>query len=175
LLTDHFSDGRKIKHMIAVSAIMKELAKRLQMNAEKWELVGLLHDLDYYKTLDDKSKHGLVAAGMLKGKLPEECLQAIRAHDHRTGVKPQSVMDKALIASDCVWGLILRTSWATSKKKIGQLKVKMLLDTFRDVSFPKFLADGILLCREINLTPEEFFKLTLEVLPKEFTLYKVDI
>jgi len=174
LLVDCFSDGRKIKHMIAVSAIMKELAERLHMDVEKWELVGLLHDLDYEKTLSEKSKHGMVASEMLKGKLPEECLQAIRAHDHRTGVKSESVMDKALIAADCVWGLILRTAWATSSTKIRQIEVDMLKDMFRDASFPEFLKNGIMMCREINLTLEEFFKLALESLHKEWTIYKID-
>ncbi|RYG47056.1 hypothetical protein EON79_08425 [bacterium] len=32
-----------------------------------------------------RSRHGLVAAEWLAGRLPEDALQAIRAHDHRTG------------------------------------------------------------------------------------------
>jgi len=175
LLDGNFCDKRKVEHAIGVAAIMKKLAKRLHGDAKKWELVGLLHDLDYEKTLGDKGQHGLVASKMLEGKLPEDCLHAIRTHDRRTGLKPESVMDKALIAADCFWGLILRAAWATSKKKIRQIKVSMMMDIFRDASFPKFLADGILMCREINFTPEEFFEFALESLPEEMSLYKIDL
>jgi len=175
LLSEHVSDGKKRKHMIAVSAIMKKLAKRLQMNTENWELAGLLHDLNYDKTINDMSKHGLVASKMLEGKLPEECLHAIRAHDHRTGVKPESLMDKALVASDCVWGLIIRTALATSTERVRQIEVNMLKETLRDKSFPKFLASGITMCREINLTIEEFFRLALKSLPKDWTIDESDL
>lgn len=175
LVSEHISSGKKRRHMIAVSAIMKELAKEFRVNEEEWELVGMLHDLDYDKTINDPSKHGLVASKMLEGKLSKESLHAIRAHDHRTGVRPKSVLDKALIASDCIWGLIVRTALATSSRKIHQIEVNMLKDAFRDESFPKFLANGIMMCREINLTLEEFFKLSLKSLPGEWTIDESDL
>jgi len=131
-------DGRsKAKHMIAVSAIMKGLAKRLGMNEEEWELVGLLHDLDHDEVKGDMSKHGLVAAKMLKGRLSEECLYAIRAHDHRTGVKPKSVLDKALIASDIVSIFVVAAASVMPDKKISRISVGTLKEKFRDKSFIK--------------------------------------
>ena len=134
-----------------------------------------MHDLDYDKTVGDMSKHGLVAAKLLERKIPEECLHAIQAHDYRTGVKPEGVMDKALIASDCIWGLIVRTALATSNRKIRQIEVNMLKDKLRDESFPKFLANGIIMCGEISLTLEGFFKLALKSLPKEWTIDESDM
>ncbi|NIW11861.1 MAG: HD domain-containing protein, partial [Gammaproteobacteria bacterium] len=77
LLSEHVSSKKKKRHMIAVSAIMKRLSKRLGMNEEEWELVGLLHDLDYDIIEGDMRGHGLVASKILEGKLPEECLHAI--------------------------------------------------------------------------------------------------
>jgi len=79
---------------------MKKLSEKLSENSLEWELVGLLHDLDFDEVRSDMSKHGVVAAEKLKGKLPEHCLYAIKAHDYRTGFKPQSRLDKALIAVD---------------------------------------------------------------------------
>jgi len=46
------------------------------------------------------SKHGIVASEILKGKLPETCLYAIKCHDYRTGFKPKSKLDNALIVAD---------------------------------------------------------------------------
>jgi len=97
LLSEQVSRKDKRRHMIAVSAIMKGLAKRLHTNEKEWELVGLLHDIDWDKIEGDMSRHGLVASEMLAGKLSEEGLHAISAHDHRAGIKPESILDKALI------------------------------------------------------------------------------
>jgi len=90
----------KYSHSLMVSAIMCRLAERLGENAEEWEIVGLLHDLDYDQTRNDMSRHGIVASEILKGKLPETCLYAIKCHDYRTGFKPKSKLDKALIIAD---------------------------------------------------------------------------
>ena len=90
----------KYSHSLMVSAIMRRLAERLGENAEEWEIVGLLHDLDYDQTRNDMSRHGIVASEILKGKLPETCLYAIKCHDYRTGFKPKSKLDKALIIAD---------------------------------------------------------------------------
>jgi len=161
--------------MIAVSAIMKELAKRLGMNEKEWELVGLLHDLDYDIIEDDMSRHGLVASKMLEGKLPEKCLHAIKAHDHRTGVKPESTIDKALIASDCIWRLIVRTALASRGRKIHRIKLDTLKNKFKNDSFPKFLKNGIIMCTQVNLPLEEFFKLSLGSLPQNWTVDEADL
>ena len=83
---------------------MHKLASRLGEDETKWELVGLVHDLDYDLVRDDMSQHGILASKQLKGKLPADCLFAIKSHDYRTGFKPQSTVDKALSLADLrVW------------------------------------------------------------------------
>jgi len=41
-----------------------------------------------------------MATEKLKRILPEEAIHAIKAHDYRTGFKPKSILDKALIVAD---------------------------------------------------------------------------
>jgi len=67
----------KHHHSLVVSVIMRKLAERLGEDQHKWEIVGLLHDLDYDLVGDSAGKHGVVAADMLKGRLPEDSLHAI--------------------------------------------------------------------------------------------------
>ena len=43
----HVSKENNVKHMIAVGAIMKRVALRLGEDYEKWEMVGILHDIDF--------------------------------------------------------------------------------------------------------------------------------
>ena len=89
-------------HMQRVSCLMGEAARQLDADLSLWRLVGLLHDLDYDSTEGNRDKHGLLAAQMLDGKLSEEGLDAIRCHDHRTGLKPQTDLDYSLILCDAV-------------------------------------------------------------------------
>lgn|GEM_PF-3657806 len=46
----------------------------------------------------------------LKDKLPEKAVYAIKAHDYRTGFKPESMLDKALIAADSA-AILMEKSW----------------------------------------------------------------
>ena len=149
-------------HMLAVSRIMEALADKLAIPEEekgKWALVGLLHDLDYEQTKDNFEEHGLITAEMLKGELPEECLHAIRAHNARTGVAPDNVMAKALIAADAVSGLIVPT------RKLSEVKAKSLKKKFGDKSFARTVSrENIMVCEELGLERKEFFTIALDAL-----------
>jgi predicted hydrolase (HD superfamily) len=90
----------KFLHSILVSRIMEVLAPLFGAAPADWELAGLLHDLDNDVTDGDRSRHGLVAAEILEGRLPDASLHAIKAHDHRSGVKPVTLLDRALVFAD---------------------------------------------------------------------------
>ena len=90
----------RYEHMITVATLMYYLAKLLKENHQLWELVGLLHDLDYDHTKQDMTQHGLVASEILKDQLPPQALYAIQCHDHRSGFTPTSTLDKALLLAD---------------------------------------------------------------------------
>jgi len=85
---------------------MEALAAYFQEDEREWGLVGLLHDLDHDDVKVDMSRHGILAAGMLEGRLSREGLHAIMAHDRRTGVEPESMLDESLIFADSLAVLI---------------------------------------------------------------------
>ena len=89
-------------HSIMVGKITKALANQLGTNEELWELVGILHDLDYAETSNDWSKHGVISATRLEGKLPSEGLNAIMRHDYRTGLTLNTKLDHSLIFADAL-------------------------------------------------------------------------
>lgn len=158
------------KHMLAVAAIMEALAARLACadeDKEKWSIVGLLHDLDYERTCDNFEQHGLVTADLLRGKLPEDCLDAIRAHNERTGCKPTSAMATALIAADAVSGLILPTALMMPSRKLAEVRVSSLTKKFKDKSFARTVdRTAIMRCTELGLDRNQFFELALNALQK---------
>jgi len=92
----------RLDHSLRVSCLMALLAELLGADVELWMLVGLLHDLDYDETIHDRTKHGVITAERIIGSLPDEGLNAIIRHDHRTGVIPVSNLDYSLILCDAV-------------------------------------------------------------------------
>jgi putative nucleotidyltransferase with HDIG domain len=92
----------KYMHSVLTGHIMAALAEGLGEDMELWGTVGLLHDLDYDQTRSDKSSHVVVGAEVLKGRLPEEALHAIASHDHRSGVKPETLLDYSLRLADAL-------------------------------------------------------------------------
>jgi len=166
LLEENLKNKNLVKHCLAVGAIMKALAKRLGEDEKKWEMVGILHDLDYEKTMNDFEKHGILTAEILKDKLDEESLHAIKAHNfEHTKVEPKTKMDFALIAADSISGLIVAAALVMPNKKLEEVKVETILKKFKQKDFARKIdRNRILFCEKIGLSLEEFAKLSLEAL-----------
>jgi len=157
---------KMILHVIAVAKIMKALARRLGKNEELWEVTGLLHDIDYEKTKDEPSKHGLEAEKILGNKVPLEVVKAIKAHNfENTGERPESDLDKALIAADAVSGLVIATALVMPNKKLAEVSVNALRRKFKQKDFARNVnRDRILFCEQIGLSLDEFLELALKSL-----------
>ncbi|MEM3578618.1 MAG: HDIG domain-containing protein [Candidatus Bathyarchaeia archaeon] len=150
-------------HMLAVEAIMRSLARHFGEDEEKWGLVGLVHDIDYEKTENTPEKHSLIAEQILKEMLPEEVLRAIKAHNFKhTGVEPKSRMEKALIASDAISGLLVACALVMPSKKLAEVKVETVAKKFKDKDFARGVErERILICEEIGISKEKFFEISL--------------
>jgi predicted hydrolase (HD superfamily) len=109
----------RAQHSICVGRVMKVLATRLGADGAIWEATGLCHDLDFFVTADDRRQHGILAASWLAGDLPPDALAAIRAHDHRTGVKADSAIADALKLADAL---------AIAIETVGRYAVVRLLE-----------------------------------------------
>ncbi len=166
LVEENVSNRKIVLHMIAVSAIMRALARYFGEDEEKWELVGLLHDIDYERTKKDPARHGLEAENILKGRVSEEVLRAIKAHNfENTGVKPETRLENALIAADAVSGLIIASALVMPHKKLEEVRVETLEKKFRQKDFARSVSrERIMFCEKLGLSREKFFELALEAL-----------
>ncbi|HDD66941.1 MAG TPA: HDIG domain-containing protein [Nitrososphaeria archaeon] len=166
LVEENVSDRRIVLHMIAVSAIMRALARYLGEDEEEWGLVGLLHDIDYERTKADPARHGLEAENILKGRVSEEVLRAIKAHNfENTGVKPETRLENALIAADAVSGLIVASALVMPHKRLEEVRVETLEKKFRQKDFARRVSrERIMFCEKLGLSREKFFELALEAL-----------
>lgn len=102
LLAGHLGSSPRAAHSRLVAQIMAELARCLQQDAGLWRVVGLLHDLDYFDVAADWTRHGVLTAERLAGRLSQEALMAIAAHDHRTGVLAKGALADALRLADAL-------------------------------------------------------------------------
>jgi putative nucleotidyltransferase with HDIG domain len=163
LVKKHISKKNILYHMLAVEAIMRSLARHFGEDEEKWGLVGLVHDVDYEKTETTPEKHSLIAEQILKEALPEELLRAVKAHNFKhTGVKPESRMEKALIASDAISGLLVACALVMPSKKLADVKVETVAKKFKDKDFARGAErERILICEEIGIPREKFFEISL--------------
>jgi putative nucleotidyltransferase with HDIG domain len=173
LVKKNVSRRNIVFHMIAVEAIMGSLAKYFGEDEELWGLTGLLHDIDYEKIGDAWEKHGVFAGEILKGLVSEEVLRAIKAHNfERTGVTPESRMEKALICCDAISGLLVACALVMPSKKLAEVKVKTVKKKFKDKDFARGAdRERIVFCEKIGVPKENFFEIALDGLKK----YAADI
>ena len=166
LLRENVRNEKIILHMIAVGAIMRELARYFGEDEDLWELVGLLHDIDYERTKHNPSKHGLVAEEILGSLVSDDILRAIKSHNYEnTGIEPRTRMEKALIASDAVSGLIIACALVMPSKKLEEVKVKTIKKKFKQKDFARNVSrERILFCEQIGIPREKFFELALNAL-----------
>ena len=109
ILTAFIKSPNLIKHHLAAEAAMRGLAQyfkskgELNINAENWGIVGLLHDADYEETKNSPENHTAVLQEKIGHKLKPEVLNAIRAHAYNynaNGIEPKTLMDKKLSSVD---------------------------------------------------------------------------
>ncbi|MDH5481293.1 MAG: HDIG domain-containing protein [Candidatus Bathyarchaeota archaeon] len=164
LVKKHVSKRNVVFHMLAVEAIMKSCAKHFGEDEKLWGLVGLLHDIDYERTEIAPEKHSLVAEKILKGLLSDELTKAIKTHNFlHTGVKPETRMEKALIACDAISGLLVACALVMPSKKLADVKVETVAKKFKDKDFARGAErDRILVCEEIGFPRDRFFEIALD-------------
>jgi hypothetical protein len=162
LLTKHVPEPALQAHCLESEAVLRALALRLGQNEAIWGLTGLLHDLDYATTKDNPARHGLDSAELLAGKLPDEAVQAIRAHNaEHTGVAPASLLDFALRSGETITGLI-HTNALVRPARMDGMDAKSLKKKMKDKAFAASVnRETIGECQKLGLEQAEFFTMAI--------------
>ncbi|HSV41863.1 MAG TPA: HDIG domain-containing protein [Methanomassiliicoccales archaeon] len=159
----HVQKENNIKHMIAVGAVMRSLAGRLGQDAELWEAVGILHDIDFEKCTG-MGDHTLIARGILTGKVDFPVIEAIMAHNYEaTGVPVDNQLKRGLITSDAVSGLVIACALVMPSRKLADVKVESVIKKFGNKDFARGCdRNRIASCSELDLELNEFLGIALE-------------
>ncbi len=135
LLTEFTKNPNLIKHALAVEAAMRAYARKFGEDEEKWGIVGLIHDFDYeqHPTLEE---HPFAGAKILEERgWPKDIIRAVLAHADHTGVKRETLMEKALFAVDELTGLIVAVALVRPTKSILDVTVESVKKKWKEKSF----------------------------------------
>ena len=102
LVDEKLGSTPRATHSRQVAALMDLLASHWGADRELWTVVGLVHDLDYFVIGEGWTRHGVLAREWLEGQLPDDALMAIAAHDHRTGIRCDSLLGDMLRLADAL-------------------------------------------------------------------------
>jgi putative nucleotidyltransferase with HDIG domain len=150
------------KHIYAVEAGMIRLAEHFGEDVELWGRTGLLHDLDYDKTVKKPDQHTFVTEQWLKPyDLPREMLDAIRCHPGHTPC--QTRLDWALYATDPTTGFLVACALMHPGKKLAGIDSEFMLRRFKEKRFAAGASrENISSCSNLGLDLPEFMVLIHE-------------
>ena len=140
LLRKHNKDDSHIKHAFAVEGTMRHFARKMGGDEELWGVVGILHDIDWEKTMDDPARHCNLAPELLReAGLDEELIHAVQSHGWSicTDVTPGNDMEKVLFAIDELTGLIITAGLVRPSKSLSDLELKSVKKKWKDKAFAK--------------------------------------
>jgi len=164
LMKSHVKNKNLRKHILAVESVMKHLARYFNEDEEKWGLVGLLHDLDYEKTVNDPEKHSLLTVEMLKEyNLPEDMTNAILAHNKKAPIT--SSMEKAVYCADPVTGMIVACALIHPDKNLDPIDPEFVIRRMGEKRFAASVdREAIKSCESLNISLDQFVKISLEAM-----------
>jgi hypothetical protein len=149
------------KHVLAVAAVMRALARRFDGDEERWEVVGLLHDLDYEVTAQEPERHGLVSAEWLAELgIDADIIDAVKAHAEQA--PRDTAMDKAVYCADPVTGFIVACALIRPEKKLEPVETDFAVKRMKEKRFAAGASrERIRACEELGLSVEEFMEIAL--------------
>lgn len=155
-----------VKHMLAVEAVMRALARRFGEDEEEWGLTGLLHDIDVELTEGDMSTHSKLGADLVREMGASDAVaQAILCHNQAHGIPAETKMEKALICADPLTGLITAAALVRPDKKLAGVEAVSVRKRFKEKSFAAGAnREQIAGCSQIGLELDEFIGLGLKAM-----------
>ena len=162
-----------LQHAIVSEAIMEEFAVYYHDDVETWGMAGLLHDIDYERTVNKPELHGAIGAEILENlDIDETIVYCVRAQNDILGIPRNRKIDKVLYLADPISELIIKNASVVTSKKISEVSAEAILKMMPAEDF--FGVSGHIkkkYLEELNLTLEQFIKISLkamQLIPQEF-------
>lgn len=176
-LLKKYNSESEMWHYLESGAVMHELAEHLGLSEEEseyWQMLGLLHDIDWGLTKKEVSAHLTKAPELLKeAGFDEEFIEIVLSHGygfeelpHLKDKERAEKVEHALAASETITGLI--HAYALMRdKRVSDMKPKGLKKKFKDKAFAAGVdRDIILEIEKVGVPLDDFFGIAIEGIKK---------
>ena len=129
------------RHALSVEASMRALARRAGVAApaelELWGVVGMLHDFDYERH-PTREEHVWRGMEILRERgWPEQVVRGIGAHAPYTDVKPESPLERAIVAADELSGFVGACALVRPSRSVRDLPAESVVKKMKDKAFAR--------------------------------------
>ncbi|PYJ89285.1 MAG: HAD family hydrolase, partial [Verrucomicrobia bacterium] len=130
------------RHCYAVADSMKHFAQSRGADADLWEAVGLLHDMDYERHPNQEQSpregHPFVGVAWLREQgWTEEVCRAILSHADYAGVARETALERTLYAVDELSGFVMAVARVRPSKSIHEVDVASVKKKMKDKAFAR--------------------------------------
>ena len=130
------------KHCYAVADSMKHFAQLRGEDADLWEAVGLLHDMDYerHPNLERSSTEGHPFVGVAwlhDHGWSEEVCRAILSHADYANVSRETPLEKTLYAVDELSSFVVAVALVRPTRSIRDVDVRAVKKKMKDKAFAR--------------------------------------
>jgi putative nucleotidyltransferase with HDIG domain len=130
------------RHCYAVADSMKHFAQRTGADADLWEAVGLLHDMDYERHPNQEQSptegHPFVGVAWLREQgWSEEVCRAILSHADYAGIPRETPLERTLYAVDELSGFVMAVARVRPSKSVHEVDVAPVKKKMKDKAFAR--------------------------------------
>ena len=130
------------RHCYAVADSMKHFAQRSGADADMWEAVGLLHDMDYERHPNQEQSptegHPFVGVAWLRERgWSEEICRAILSHADYSGITRETPLERTLYAVDELSGFVMAVARVRPSKSVHEVDVSSVKKKMKDKAFAR--------------------------------------
>ena len=127
------------KHCYAVSDSMRHFAQLQGADADVWEAVGLLHDMDYERhPTAEPDGHPFIGVAWLREQgWSEEVCRAILSHADYSGVAREAPIERTLYAVDELSGFAMAVARVRPSKSIHEVDIASVKKKMKDKAFAR--------------------------------------
>ena len=130
------------KHCYAVADSMRHFAQLRGADADLWEAVGFLHDMDYERHPNQEHSstegHPFVGVAWLRENgWSEEVCRAILSHANYANISRETALEKTLYAVDELSGFVIAVARVRPSKSIHEVDVAAVKKKMKDKAFAR--------------------------------------
>ncbi len=160
-------------HLLESEAIMRELAKYLNEDEEKWGIIGLLHDIDWDLTKNNQEQHCIKSQEILRQAGASAFLiETVVSHGYDNEMIPdlrdkkrKTRIQHCLMAAETLTGIIVASALVQPDKKLSSVQLPSLKKKFKSKSFAANCnRDQVGECDKAGVSIDDFLEIGLRAL-----------